>query len=74
MVRHLIGIDDNRLVAVAALLQADGERVDGRLHVRVLRVHKQAGVTLQFQPTSEPGTGCQGIRSPELPVPRIGPQ
>ena len=37
--RHLIGVDDNRLLAVAALLQADGERVYGRLHVCVLRIH-----------------------------------
>ena len=37
---HLIGVDDNRLVAVAALLQADGERVYGRLHVRVLCIHQ----------------------------------
>ena len=28
------------LMAVAALLQADGERVDGRLHVRVLCIHQ----------------------------------
>ena len=45
--QHLVGVEHDRLGAVAALLRAEGERVDGRLHVRVLRIHQQPRVALR---------------------------
>ena len=37
---HLVGVDDNRIVAIALLLQSDGQSVDCRLEVGVLRIHQ----------------------------------
>ena len=43
---HLVGVEHDGLAHVAALLRADGERINGRLHVRVLCVDQQPRVAL----------------------------
>ena len=51
----LVGVDDNWLGAVAALLQADGQCVDGGLHVGVLRIHQDPRIALAHpQPLQQP--------------------
>ena len=46
--RYLVGVDNDGLARIAALLRADGERIDDRLHVCVLRIQQQPRIALRM--------------------------